>query len=48
MRSLALSPGLKIDKMIGVYSGSVKYCFDGVEVLPIAEFLALLHQGGVF
>ncbi|MBI4586927.1 MAG: AAA family ATPase [Planctomycetes bacterium] len=48
MRSLALSPGLNIERMIGVYSGSVKYRFDGVKVLPVAEFLALLHQGGIF
>ncbi len=48
MRSLAASGTIKVDKMFGVYNGSDEYDFDGVEVLPVARFLALLYQGKIF
>jgi predicted AAA+ superfamily ATPase len=48
MRHLAANPKIKTEKCIGIYMGSKAYAFDGVDVFPLAEFLALLHKGGVF
>lgn len=48
MRSLSQSDQLQVDKMIGVYLGKRSYHFDGVDVLPVEEFFAQLHQGKIF
>jgi hypothetical protein len=34
--------------MIGVYTGKRAYHFDGVDVLPVEDFLGRLHQGDIF
>lgn len=48
MRSLAALSGVAVDRMIGVYTGPRAYHFDGVDVLPVQQFLRALHAGEVF
>jgi hypothetical protein len=48
MRNLAGTPGVKVNRMIGVYCGTRTYRFDDMEVLPVAEFLKALFSGEVF
>jgi len=49
MWSLQARPeAIRVDRMIGVYTGKRAYTFDGLDVLPVADFLRRLHQGGVF
>lgn len=48
MRSLKATGEVIIDKMFGIYQGHEKLYFDGLQVLPVLEFLKLLHQGNVF
>jgi len=39
---------IHVDKMIGIYAGKRAYHFDGLDVLPVEDFLKRLHQGDVF
>lgn len=48
MRDLSVQSGLRVDRMIGVYTGPRVYRYDGVDVLPVVHFLEQLHQGKVF
>jgi len=48
MRGLAADPRVRVERMFGVYAGDRRYRFDGVEVLPVPDFLQLLNAGGVF
>jgi predicted AAA+ superfamily ATPase len=48
MRSLSKSVQIHADKMIGIYTGKRAYHFDGIDVLPVEEFLKRLHRGDVF
>lgn len=48
MQSLKASGEIQVDRMIGVYNGENAYHFDGVDVLPLNEFLQRLHQGDIF
>ena len=48
MRSLSKSSRIHVDKMIGIYTGKRVYHFDGIDVLPVEEFLKRLHRGDVF
>jgi predicted AAA+ superfamily ATPase len=48
MRDLATQPGLKVERLFGIYTGPRAYQFGNVQVLPIAEFLTALHRGEVF
>jgi predicted AAA+ superfamily ATPase len=49
MRSLSsLSDRVVVDKMFGIYTGQRPYHFDGIDVLPVSEFLSNLHAGKVF
>ena len=48
MRSLTNDSRIHVDRMIGVYTGNRAYHYDGVDVLPVTDFLKLLHQGNVF
>lgn len=48
MRSLSTAKHIQVERMLGVYGGTRKYHFEGVDVLPIGEFLRELHQGNVF
>jgi predicted AAA+ superfamily ATPase len=48
MRSLQQSQAAVVEKMFGVYTGPRSYHFDGLDVLPVAEFLRRLHDGAVF
>ncbi len=48
IRSLSKSSRIHVDKMIGIYTGKRTYHFDGIDVLPVEEFLKRLHRGDVF
>ena len=48
MRSLGNADRVCVDRMIGVYTGTRAYHFDGVDVLPVGEFMKALHEGNVF
>ncbi len=48
MRSLLASPDIVVERMIGVYCGTRRYTFDGVQVLPVKEFVTELFAGEVF
>lgn len=48
MRDLQTLKGIKVDKMIGVYTGERSYYFDGLDVWPVEVFLRNLHLGKVF
>ena len=48
MRDLATRPGVCVERMFGVYTGTRARHFDGVQVLPVAEFFSELHAGRVF
>lgn len=47
MRDLAASGRVRVDGLYGVYQGSRRLRFDGIQVLPIVDFLAALHAGEV-
>ena len=48
MRDLRDQPGIRVGRMIGVYTGERSYHFRGVDVLPVGQFLAQLHAGDIF
>ncbi|MFA6033389.1 MAG: DUF4143 domain-containing protein [Myxococcota bacterium] len=48
MRDLKAAPAVDIERMFGVYTGDKSYHFDGLDVLPVAEFLKKLYAGEVF
>lgn len=48
MRTLKSSEQIKVDRMIGVYTGQRKYHFNGLDVLPVEDFLDELFQGKIF
>ena len=48
MRSLSDDGGIHVDRMVGVYTGPREYHFEGLDVLPVADFLAALYQGRIF
>lgn len=48
MRSLNEHNGIYVDRMIGVYTGTRTYHNDGVDVLPVTEFLEQLYNNKVF
>jgi len=48
MRALANSGKVIVDKMIGVYCGTETYHFDGIDVLPVVQFLKMLNDGKIF
>jgi predicted AAA+ superfamily ATPase len=48
LRDLASQTGVKVDRLIAVYTGTRAYHFEGIDVLPVSEFLQSLHQGEIF
>jgi predicted AAA+ superfamily ATPase len=48
LRDLAIQKGVKVDRLIAVYTGLRAYQFEGLNVLPVSEFLQNLHQGKIF
>lgn len=48
LRDMAADRRVEIARMIGVYRGDRRYRFDGLDVLPVGEFLSELHGGLVF
>ncbi|MEW6365109.1 MAG: AAA family ATPase [Acidobacteriota bacterium] len=47
-RDLAAQSGLRVDRMIGVYTGTRSYSFGEFDVLPVESFLRRLHAGQIF
>jgi uncharacterized protein len=48
MREMAASGRVHVDGLYGVYLGRDRLRFDGIEVLPVMDFMAALHSGKVF
>ncbi|MCX6579863.1 MAG: DUF4143 domain-containing protein [Candidatus Aminicenantes bacterium] len=48
MRALKSSDQIKVDRMIGVYTGQRAYHFSGLDVLPVEVFLEELYRGNIF
>lgn len=48
MRDMKVRGAVEVVKMLGVYTGDRRYHFDGLDVLPVADFLKTLHSGEVF
>lgn len=45
---LAASRRVEVERMIGVYTGTRAYRFDGFDVFPVEEFVTALHAGKLF
>ena len=48
MRSMSIRENIHVDKMVGIYTGRRAYHFDGIDVLPLNEFLERLSAGQIF
>jgi len=48
MRELRSQSGVRADRLFGIYTGTQKYHFDGLNVWPAQDFLKALHNGEVF
>lgn len=48
MRLLAEDNKIIVEKMFGVYCGTDRYYFDGIEVLPVTTFLEMLYNEEIF
>ncbi len=48
LRSLKSQNKIEVEKMIAVYTGQRAYRFDGLDVLPVEQFITALHQGDIF
>ncbi len=48
MRILAEDRKVRVEKLFGVYCGTDRYYFDGIDVLPVNTFLEMLYNGEVF
>jgi predicted AAA+ superfamily ATPase len=48
MRDLRTLEGIRVDNMIGVYTGERSYRFDDLDVRPVELFLSNLRLGKVF
>jgi hypothetical protein len=40
--------GIRVKRLIGIYTGERRYKFGNVEVYPVDDFLTELHQGTIF
>jgi len=48
MRDLKSRSGVVVERMIGIYTGPRSYRYDGLDVLPVPQFLNQLHAGKLF
>lgn len=48
MRSFAESKKAAVEKMFGVYCGIDSYHFNGIDILPVKDFLSRLYKGEIF
>jgi predicted AAA+ superfamily ATPase len=48
LRNLGSQAGIKVDRLVGVYTGPRAYHFEGIDVLPVSKFLHRLYQGEIF
>jgi predicted AAA+ superfamily ATPase len=46
--SLASAKNIKIDRLIGIYTGERSYKFGQVEVMPAVKFIKALQQGDIY
>lgn len=48
MRDVASAPGVRVERMIGIYTGPRPYSFDRLDVWPVEKFLGELYRGNIF
>jgi len=48
MRDMSSHSGIVVRKMIGVYTGERTYHYEGVDILPVEEFLKQLYDGKIY
>ena len=48
LRDLASQKNVKVDRLVAIYTGTRSYHFQGLEVLPVLDFLQKLYQGKIF
>jgi len=48
LRSLASTTGLKVEKLIVIYTGKRSYKFNNIDVMPAGTFFQALYKGEVF
>jgi AbrB family looped-hinge helix DNA binding protein len=48
MRSLSAQENIYVEKMVGIYTGNRAYHFDGIDVLPLNNFLKRLYEAEIF
>jgi len=48
LRRLAAAPKIRVERMIGVYTGDRTWRFDDFDVYPVTEFFKRLHDGLVY
>ena len=48
MRSLTNNDRIHVDKMNGIYMGTRSYHYDGIDILPVDDFIIQLHRGELF
>jgi predicted AAA+ superfamily ATPase len=48
MRSLSTHENINVARMVGIYTGKRNYQFDGIDVLPLKDFLERLYEGEFF
>lgn len=48
IRSFKDSDRVKVDRMVGIYTGKRTYHFDGFDVFPVEVFLERLYRGDIF
>lgn len=48
IRDVSAEPGVKVDKMFGVYTGEKSFHYDEFDVFPVESFFKRLYQGKIF
>jgi len=48
MRSIKSQEGPEVERMLGAYMGSRAYHFDGIDIMPVTQFLSSLYEGRIF
>ena len=48
MRDLQSLPGIRVERIVGVYTGSRALHYDGLDVLPVKQFLQKLYNEEIF
>lgn len=48
LEEMRAQKGIRVKRLIGIYTGEKRYKFGNVEVYPVEDFLTELHQGKIF